>query len=112
VPAPDFDAQIAALYVEPCALPDDAAFLARVEASIDERLQRRRWVLVSLGVMGAAITLLVCARLEASASLRDIFFLISRGITEAFANPWGGVAILLVALLVLPAFMRAAIDPK
>lgn len=110
---PDFESQLAALYREPSTLPDDAAFLAQVDAQIDQHVRRRRWILISLGLFGGAITFAALLRLGANVRSKQAFALILDAVAGAFSSPWSsGLVVLLVALLVLPAFMRAAIDPK
>jgi hypothetical protein len=113
VSEPDFESQLAALYRDAPRQVDDAAFLAQVDARLDVHLHRRRWILTSLGMLGGAITLAAFVRLEANATLQRLFASVVGTIENMLPISWDvGVALVLVALLVLPAFMRAVIDPK
>jgi hypothetical protein len=108
----DFESQIAALYRDTRPLVDDAAFLAQVDANLERYLLRRRWVLTTLGILGGGITVSALVYLEVVDMLRR--FLASSLDLMAGLNAvsWGGVAIGLIALLALPAFMRTVIDPS
>ena len=94
-------------------MTDTAAFLARVESRISRQRRTRRWVLATLGTLGAGTTVMLLGREEVSA-------IIGRGIGSAHAVlaevssiPWGAsAALVLVSLLILPAFFRSLVDPK
>jgi len=113
VSEPDFESQIAALYRETPSMPDDAAFVAQVDARIDSYLWRRRLILTLLGAIGGAITFAVLQRFDAVPMLKSILVESYGLIGSTLSVPWGTpVLALLVVLLVLPAFVRTVIDPK
>lgn len=107
---PDFESQLAALYRDPPALPDDRAFLAKVDAELTRQLRRRRLVLTALGGAGGAVSVAAIVRLDAAAGVRE---LCTNALHSLAAVQWGfaTTALLIVALLV-PVMMRALIDPK
>jgi hypothetical protein len=123
VSEPDFESQLSALYRVTPRQADDDAFVAQIDAALDAHLRRRRWILTLLGMAGGGITFAAFARLEASVLLQRFFastFDVLVGLTSMspismtpISMTWGVVATgAVIALLLLPAFMRTVIDPK
>jgi hypothetical protein len=123
VSEPDFQSQLAELYRVTPRQADDDAFLAQIDAALDVHLRRRRWILTLLGMLGGGITFAAFVRLEANALLQRFFastFDVFVGLTSMspismtpISMTWGVVATgVVIALLLLPAFMRTVIDPK
>jgi hypothetical protein len=109
----ELEARVAALYREKVSLPDEAAFLVRTNARLDRYLFRRRVLLGTLGLLGGGATLVVYSRLNASELAREAVALALNALDALASVSWGFTAAgVLMAILLLPAFMRAVIDPK
>jgi hypothetical protein len=113
VSEPDFESQLAKLYREVPPQPDDEAFLSGVESRLDAHVRSRRRLLTGLGLLGGFVTLAALAQFEATATLQQFVTEALDAATAVLSMAWGSAAALaLIALLALPAFMRAVIDPK
>ena len=111
--AHDFEAQVAAVYRDAGPAPDTAAFLAHVDASISRQRRLRRWVLATLGTVGAATTIMVLGREEVTAIIEGWLGSAHAMLAEVSSIPWDFAAgLVLVTLLILPAFVRSLVDPK
>jgi hypothetical protein len=113
VSEPDFQSQMAALYRVSPRQSDANAFLAQMDAALDAHLRRRRWLLALLGMLGGGVTFAAFIRLEPSALLQRFFASTFDLLAAVTSMSWGMAATgVVIVLLLLPAFMRAVVDPK
>ena len=109
----DFEGQVAALYRDAPATADDAAFLAHLDALVSRRRRTRWWVLTTLGALGASTTVLLLGRAEVGAIVERSLGSAQAVLAGVSSVPWNAAAALvLVSLLLLPAFIRSLVDPK
>jgi hypothetical protein len=109
----DFESQVAALYQETSSSADEAAFLARVDARVSHQRRTRRWVLATLGTLGASTTVMLLGRSEMGPIVERWIGSAHSVLAEVSSVPWNAAAALVfVSVLILPAFIRALVDPK
>ena len=113
MPEHDFEDQVASLYRDAGPAMDDAAFLARVDSRLSQLRRTRRSVLATLGTLGASTTVMVLGRSEVSAIVERWVGMAHAMLADVVSIPWSAaVALVLVSLLILPAFVRSLVDPK
>lgn len=110
VPERDFENQIAALYREPVALPDEREFIASLGARVDARVDRRRWLLAGAGAVGAGISCYGIMRADALSWLRPVSTGAIKVLSELSTTSISlGVCTVMIALL-LPVLLRYLLD--